>query len=148
VIDSAVGREWHVVIANGDLDPAGLGPLPSNVEIHAHVPQLAVLRKASAFVMHGGMGSISEAMYHRVPMVAVPLSANGRPYADRVAELGLGRELEPSEVTADSLWSAIEEVAVDPAVRERLEWMRGELDAAGGGPATADAIEKLLAERV
>ncbi len=146
VIDSAAGRDWHVLIANPELDPATLGPLPPNVEIHAHVPQLAVLRKASAFVTHGGMGSMAEALYHQVPMVAIPQTTSARPYTDRLVELGLGRQLDLREVTADSLWSAVEDVVADPAVRERLAWMRGEIDAAGGGAAAADAIEKLLAD--
>ncbi|WP_264022701.1 hypothetical protein [Mycolicibacterium pyrenivorans] len=35
---------------------------------------------------------------------------------------------------------------MDPKVRDRLAWMRGEIDAAGGSVAAADEVERVLAE--
>jgi UDP:flavonoid glycosyltransferase YjiC (YdhE family) len=63
------------VLAVGGVDPAALGPIPPNVEVHAHVPQLAVLRRARVFVTPAGMGSTMESLYFGVPMVAVPQMA-------------------------------------------------------------------------
>jgi MGT family glycosyltransferase len=76
------------VLAVGGVDPAALGPIPPNVEVHAHVPQLAVLRRARVFVTPAGMGSTMESLYFGVPMVAVPQMAEQRVNADRVAEAG------------------------------------------------------------
>ena len=67
------GLGWQVVLAIGrHVDPAQLGKLPSGVEVHAWVPQLAVLRYASLFVTHAGMGGCSEGLFEGVPMIAVP----------------------------------------------------------------------------
>lgn len=146
VAASAAGRPWHVVMAVGDLvDPAAFGDLPPNVEVHAEVAQLAVLSHAGAFVTHAGMGSTMEALSFRVPMVCVPQMAEQRANADRVAELGLGRTLDAA-AGADELWAAVDGVVGDPNVRDRLAWMRGEIDAAGGSVAAADEVERVLAE--
>ncbi|MDR7273773.1 macrolide family glycosyltransferase [Catenuloplanes atrovinosus] len=144
VLRSAETRPWHVVLAIGDVDPAALGPVPPTVEIHRHVPQLAVLRHARAFVTHAGMGSTMEALHFQVPMVAIPQMAEQRANADRIAELGLGTTLPPAQVTADTLWTAIDEVTTSHHIRTRLTWMRDELTTAGGTPAAADATERLL----
>ncbi|MBE2999294.1 glycosyl transferase [Nocardiopsis sp. HNM0947] len=144
VLDSAAGRPWHVVMAVGEAVPATLGEVPPNVEVHAQVPQLAVLRHAHVFVTHAGMGGTMEGLAHGVPLVALPQMAEQRANADRIAELGLGRHLDTEGLTADALWTAVEETAADPHVRERVAWMRGEIDAAGGAPAAADAVEGVL----
>ncbi|WP_433291698.1 macrolide family glycosyltransferase [Pseudonocardia sp. CA-142604] len=145
VAASAAGRRWHVVMAVGDLlDSASIGPLPPNVEVHAQVPQLAVLRHAGVFATHAGMGSTMEGLYFRVPLVALPQMAEQRANADRITELGLGRALDPDGLTAPTFWNAVDAVADDTAIRERLAWMRGEIDTAGGATAAADAIARLL----
>ncbi|MFG1942657.1 macrolide family glycosyltransferase [Nonomuraea sp. NPDC048826] len=144
ILKSAVDRPWRVVLASGQADPAALGPVPPNVEVHRQVPQLAVLRHARVFVTHAGMGGTMEGLHFGVPLVAVPQMAEQRANADRIAELGLGRALPPDEVTAETLWQAIDDVASDDRVRDRLAWMRGEIDAAGGVQAAADEVEKVL----
>ncbi|MEV4177981.1 hypothetical protein [Nonomuraea sp. NPDC049709] len=58
--------------------------------------------------------------------------------------LRLRRLLPPAGLTGAALWDAVEQVAADEGVRERLGWMRGELAAAGGARAAADEVEKVL----
>jgi len=145
VISSAADRPWHVVLAIGDqIDPDALGPIPDNVEVHERVPQLAVLHYAHAFVTHAGMGSTMEGIVHQVPMVAVPQMAEQRANADRIAELGLGGALGPEGLDAAALWSAVDAIADDVGVRERLAQMRAECLAAGGAPKAAEVIERVL----
>lgn len=144
VLRGARDRPWHVVLAVGEVDPATLGPIPPNVEVHRHAPQLAVLRHARAFVTHAGMGSTMESLHFGVPMVAVPQMAEQRANADRIDELGLGRALPGDGVTGEELWAAVEKVAADASVRERVGWMRAEIARAGGAPAAADVVEKVL----
>ncbi|TYB65463.1 glycosyl transferase [Nonomuraea sp. PA05] len=144
VIRGAEGLPWHVVLAVGGVDPESLGPIPPNVEVHGHVPQLAVLRHARVFVTHAGMGSTMESLHFGVPMVAVPQMAEQRANADRIAELGLGRALPPEGLTGERVWETAGQVAADEHVRERVRWMREEVAAAGGAPAAADEVEKVL----
>ena len=72
--------------------------------------------------------------------------AEQRANTDRIAELGLGRALDPGGLTAEAFWNAVDAVADDTAIRERLAWMRGEIEAAGGATTAADAIARLLSQ--
>jgi MGT family glycosyltransferase len=139
------GTGWQVVMAIGDqVDRAGLGPIPANFEVRPYFPQPAVLGRATAFLTHSGMNSTMESLVAEVPMVSVPQmgeqAANGR----RVEELGLGRRL-PEEPTADVLRETVDAVADDPSIRANLADMAKVIGEAGGAPAAADALERLLA---
>lgn len=145
VSDSARGRPWHVVMAVGEqVRPDDLGELPSNVEVHRRVPQVAVLEHAHAFVTHAGMGSTLEALALKVPTVAVAQMAEQRANADRIRDLGLGEALDPRALTPDALWSAIDRVAHDPQIARRLQDMSAEIEAAGGATAGADVVEAVI----
>lgn len=142
--DAFGGTDWQVVMAVGKhTDPAKIGPVPANVRLAAEVPQLAVLRHASAFVTHAGMGSTMEALYHRVPVVAVPQVSEQAVIAGRVQELGLGHDMGRGTPTAVELRDAVERVASDAAVRSRLAEMRATIDDAGGAKTGADVVERL-----
>ncbi|KWX56666.1 macrolide family glycosyltransferase [Mycobacterium sp. NAZ190054] len=139
---------WHVVLAIGNkVDPAVLGPVPSHVEVHAAVPQLEVLRHAQAFVSHAGMGSTMEALSFGVPIVAVPQMTEQQANADRIAELGLGVRLSPTEATSERLRTAVQEVTTSSRIAANLRGMQADIQAAGGARAAADVIEGLLTPR-
>lgn len=137
--------DWHVVINIGKhVDPASLGEPPSNVELHRWVPQLEILSHAKVFITHCGMGGTMEALYHGVPMVALPVLGEQAMNAMRLVDLGVGRHLERDEVTAADLRSAVLELADDPDVAARLAAIKAEIRAAGGTTAAADVIEAQL----
>ena len=101
-----------------------LGPVPGNVDVRSWFPQPAVLRHASAFVSHAGMGSTMEALYYGVPLVCVPQMLEQEVNAGRVAELGLGVRLDAARLTADDLRAAVDAVTGDAAVRAGLDRMQ------------------------
>ncbi|MEV7601869.1 macrolide family glycosyltransferase [Kitasatospora sp. NPDC089797] len=137
---------WHVVLQVGRAtDPAELGPIPANVEVHPWVPQLAVLRQADAFVTHAGMGGCSEGLYCGLPMVAVPQSADQFENADRLVELGVARRVDTDRATPEALRSAVLELTSDPAVAARLTTLQAEVRAGGSASRAADLIEAALA---
>ena len=136
---------WHVVLAVGErIDLSTLGPPPPNVEVAPVVPQLTVLARAAVLVSHAGMGGVMEALWAGVPHLAVPQTPEQDANATRLAELGLGERLPPGAVTAPVLREAVDRVARDADMAERIRQMRDELAAAGGAPRAADLIEDLL----
>lgn len=136
---------WHVVLQIGKYtDPAELGAVPSNVEVHSWVPQLAILEQADAFVTHAGMGGSSEGLFTGVPMIAVPQAADQFTNADRLVELGVARRVDTEEATAESLRTALLELAADPEVARRSAELRAAARAEGGTPRAAGLIEELL----
>jgi MGT family glycosyltransferase len=137
--------DWQVVIAIGRyVDPAAVGPVPSNVELHPWVPQFAVLGRASAFVTHAGMGGCSEGLYQGVPMVAVPQAVDQPGNAAMLESLGVGIAVPPETVTPEVLREAVLSLAGSADVAARCAALRDELRAAGGARAAADAIEAQL----
>ncbi|WP_306367204.1 macrolide family glycosyltransferase [Nocardiopsis sp. CC223A] len=131
----------HVVLQVGEyIDPADLGEVPANVEVHPWVPQLSVLRQADAFVTHAGMGGSSEGLYCGVPMIAVPQAVDQFDNADRLQELGVARRLDDKADDPLALRSALLELTSDPAVAARLAEISARLRNQGTAHA-ADLIE-------
>jgi MGT family glycosyltransferase len=136
---------WHVVLSLGGLVKADdLGPLPSNVETHSWLPQLAVLEHASAFVSHAGMGSTMESLSFGVPPVVVPRTGEQEVVAARLAELGLGRAISPDELTAPRLRGAVLDLAEDEETRRRVRELSDSIAARRGPVLAADTIEARL----
>ncbi|MEQ3551114.1 macrolide family glycosyltransferase [Pseudonocardia nematodicida] len=139
---------WQVVMSIGDrVDPAALGPLPGNVVAAPYVPQIAVLRRARAFVTHSGMGSTLEALLLGVPQVGVPQMVEQYVNAGRVDELGLGRRLDPATLDAPTLRAAVDAVAGDPAIRAAVEAFGARMREVDGPAVGADALERFTAQR-
>ncbi|MFI6980772.1 macrolide family glycosyltransferase [Embleya sp. NPDC050154] len=136
---------WHVVLQIGrHTDPADLGVLPANVELHSWVPQLAILRQADAFVTHAGMGGSGEGLITGVPMIAVPQGVDQFGNADRLVELGVARRLDTEDATPEALRGALLALTSDPEVAARSAGLRADALAEGGTRRAADLIEAEL----
>ncbi|MFG3439569.1 macrolide family glycosyltransferase [Nonomuraea sp. NPDC047897] len=137
---------WHVVLQIGrHTDPAVLGPIPANVEVHSWVPQLAILLQADAFVTHAGMGGSGEGLYAGVPMIAVPQGVDQFANADRLVELGVARRIDTADATAEALRGALLDLTGDPEVARRSAALSAEVRAEGGATRAADLVEESLA---
>jgi len=146
-IDALADTSYRVVAALGGLDAAELGPLPGNARAYTQLPLPVVLAAAEVFVGHGGMTSTMEALSYGVPIVALPQMPEQRLNAARLAELGLGRCLELDQQTGPALRAAVETLRHDAGVRDRLGWMRAELNRAPGAAGAAGVIETAIRER-
>ncbi|RJQ74664.1 glycosyl transferase [Pseudonocardiaceae bacterium YIM PH 21723] len=119
-VEAFADGAWQVAL-NGRVDRA-----PANFDVRDWFPQPAVLRRARAFVTHAGMNSTMEALFHGVPLVAVPQTPEQEINARRIEELGLGERL-----TGD-LRSTVERVAASEEIRRNLDRMRAAILAGGG----------------
>ncbi|GII93965.1 macrolide family glycosyltransferase [Sinosporangium siamense] len=136
---------WHVVLQIGKyVDPAELGEIPANVEVHPWVPQLAILEQADAFVTHAGMGGCGEGLFTGVPMIAVPQAAEQFDNADRLVALGVARRLDTEDATPEALRGALADLTTDPEVARRSAWLRAEAKSEGGTIRAADLVEHIL----
>jgi MGT family glycosyltransferase len=135
------GQDLHVVMSIGTtVTEASLGAPPPNVVMRPYVPQLDVLRRASAFVSHGGMNSVSESLLHGVPLVCVPQMGEQEVVARQVEALGAGLYLAKGEVTAHRLRESVRRVLDDERFRRQAAVVRQSFEVAGGPPCGADAI--------
>ena len=135
------GTGGQVVAALGGLDPASLGRLPPNVEVHSFLPLLQLLPHADVLVGHAGMRSTMEALSLGVPIAAMPQMPEQRVTARRLADLGLGLCLEPEEQTGEAVLAAVARLLADTAARSALAWMREEIEQAPGAVGAANVVE-------
>ncbi|MBV9315158.1 MAG: hypothetical protein JO100_15840 [Pseudonocardia sp.] len=144
--EAFAGRPWRVALAVGDaLDEREMTSFPDNFTVRRWVPYGAILPYASVFVSHAGMGGIMEAGRSATPLVLIPFQPDQRIIADRITELGLGRQLARTEVTPQSLRAVVEDVAADTGAAAGMAKLRADIQAAGGAVRAADVIEGRLA---
>lgn len=67
-----------------------------------------------AFVYHCGMNGVWEAVYHGVPVVAVPLFGDQYDNAERIVSRGMGVKVDIATLTSDQLADAIKTVVSNP----------------------------------
>jgi len=135
------GENLQVILSIGsNVGRESLGPAPANFIVQRHVPQLDVLRRAAAFVTHGGMNSVSESLQHGVPVVVVPQMSEQAMVGRRVEELGAGLYLAKEDVTAEKLRASVQRLLIEPRFRREAAVVRESFRTAGGGARAADAI--------
>jgi MGT family glycosyltransferase len=135
------GEDYQVILSSSmNVDLADLGPAPPNFIAQAHVPQIEVLRRATAFVSHGGMNSVNESLSHGVPMLVIPQMGEQMIIGRRVEELGAGLYIEKPEVTAEKLREGVRRLLADQRFREQAVRVRQSFQTAGGVARAADAI--------
>jgi MGT family glycosyltransferase len=141
VLDTFDRADEVVVIGAGKrLDLGKLGALPQTAIVRAHVPQLEVLRRASLFITHGGMNSVSAGCYHRVPMLVRAQGADNFVIAKRLKELGAARALGRGDLEPRRLRALAEAVVADEGIKRSLAELSDALRLAGGAKRAADIV--------
>ncbi len=139
-------QPWQVVITTGrPIEQLQLNTPPENVLIQSYVPQFDVLQRAALCIHHGGMATIMDCLSLGIPMIAIPQAANQRPNTRRIAEAGLGIQLEKEAVTVESLRNSVREIMSNSEYRVRAQNMQKDARSAGGFQAAANALQRFVA---
>ncbi|NRD66240.1 glycosyltransferase family 1 protein [Corallococcus exiguus] len=133
---------WQFVVATNQWTEEVPGGTPDNLVSVKHVPQLRMLRRATAMVTHGGFNSIKECIYFGVPMVVLPVQWDQPGMAARVAHHGLGVRTSIDTLTPDLLVQQLEEIIGGPSYRGALERMQDCFQAAEQDQALAESLEQ------
>ncbi|XP_023027173.2 UDP-glycosyltransferase UGT5 [Leptinotarsa decemlineata] len=96
---------------------------PSNVFLKKWLPQQDILAhpNVKAFITHGGYLSSSEAVYHGVPIIAIPIFGDQKANANLAEQLGYGRILPPSEISEERLTVLLDEIIRNAKYRENVQ---------------------------
>ncbi|MDY6947830.1 MAG: glycosyltransferase, partial [Pseudomonadota bacterium] len=122
IIAALAEIDCHCVLSISDQVPtAALGALPDNFEITRTASHLEILPRAALLICHAGMGSTLEAIYHGVPVLAVPASPYTEEVGYRAAQLGVGKLLPRDSLSVDSVRSSVQQMLLDPELSERTE---------------------------
>lgn len=65
-------------------------------------------------IYHGGINGVYEALYHKVPMVLLPIFADQPAMGARVTKKGMGVVLDRAKLTHETVKNVIEEVINNP----------------------------------
>ena len=76
----------------------------------AYLPQVSILRRASVLVTHAGNNSVTEALAHGVPMLALPFSTDQFDGAAAIEAAGLGLAADPNCVTPNEVAEAVRSI--------------------------------------
>ena len=136
-----------IVTVGRDQDPAQFGSQPPNVRIERYIPQTLLFPRCDVVLTHGGSGTVMAALAHGLPLVIVPLAADHPENAARCANLGVGRVLEPQDVTPETIRDAVRTVLGEQSYRCNARRLRGEMRALPGPERAVALLERLAATR-
>jgi UDP:flavonoid glycosyltransferase YjiC (YdhE family) len=114
--------------------------LPPDIVHVAYAPFGALLPKLSAFVHHGGIGSISQALRSGVPQLIRPVAYDQFDNAVRVVELGVARELLSKQYSARAVASALLHLTSDVNLHKRCKEITKRFAHGNSRQAACDAI--------
>jgi rhamnosyltransferase subunit B len=120
--------------------------LPDSVAHFAYVPLDHLLSRAAAFVHHGGVGSMSQAMFAGIPQVMMPLAHDQFDNAARVRKLGIGDAIPAPRFTGPRLVDALKRLLDSAPVAAKCRAVADRLSCRDGLRRSADAVEQRLAK--
>jgi rhamnosyltransferase subunit B len=120
--------------------------LPSSVLPVTYAPFSSLLKRASAFVHHGGIGTVSQAFAAGVPQLVVPMAHDQPDNADRLERLGAGLSLPSWFLSASRLARRLKRLQDDREIRDRCTDLATRLRASGGLPGVLEFIDQTISE--
>ncbi|WP_028668509.1 glycosyltransferase [Runella zeae] len=115
----------------------------------SRVPQLTVLAEADVFITHAGFGSIKEAIYYGVPMLAYPLDPhydqNGN--AVKIEYHGLGLRGAFAHERLGDLKKKLERLLEEKTFREKVRQFREVIDDGYKEEKIKETVQSLLVDK-
>lgn len=95
-------------------------PQVSNIKFSEWFPQQSILahNNTKLFITHGGLGSLTEAVFHGVPLIVMPVFGDQQKNAKLITTLNIGVQLDLNNLTETSVKWATNEVLNDPKFKE------------------------------
>lgn len=138
-IKALENTDYQVIMSVGNLVSIDdFGKLPENIEVYAHVDQIAVLKKADVFVSHCGMNSVNESLYFEVPLVMLPQTTEQSGVASRVSEVGAGIKVD--KLNGALILNVINEILKDDKYKKNAIKISEGFKRCSGAKGAADKI--------
>jgi hypothetical protein len=151
-------EDTHLVLAVGDkiysqfqvefgFDVNSINPKPiGNGKVHLFpwISQLDILKQADVVFMHGGLATIKESIWEKVPIVIVPHGKDQHDNAMRIQRNGLGLVADAANLAPENLRKLLTEAVTSPYIKRKLERMWGIFDEAETAKDSIGVIEGVL----
>jgi UDP:flavonoid glycosyltransferase YjiC (YdhE family) len=118
--------------------------LSRDVLVVDRAPHQLLFPRASAIVLHGGIGTTGQALRSGRPVLVVPHGHDQFDNAHRITKLGVARTLHPKRYRAPRVSRELARLLGDD-YRARAESVAAIARAEGGAAAAAEALERCLA---
>jgi UDP:flavonoid glycosyltransferase YjiC (YdhE family) len=131
----------HALVTLGPLKAEDFSP-PANVTFEGFVSHGAVLPHVEAMITQSGLGGVTKALIHGVPLVCIPLLGDQPDNAARVAAHGAGIALKGG-CSALEIRSALNRVLSEASFHEAAKALGAKLAAEKAEEKAADELESL-----
>lgn len=115
-----------------------------NLTIENYAEQHALLAQAEAFITHGGMNGVMEAILTETPMLVIPLTLEQQITANNIHRFQLGKVMPLKKLETTDLQHRVAELTGDAVVRENLKNWRAKIIDAGGARRAVELITHWL----
>ncbi|MGF9770525.1 macrolide family glycosyltransferase [Bacillus albus] len=144
-IDTFSDFDGIVVMAIGDRnDRSKIKKAPDNFIIASYVPQSEILSEADVFITHGGMNSVHDAIYFKVPFVIIPHDKDQPMIAQRLTELEAAHRLLKDNVNVRTLKEAVSDVLSNEKYKHGIRKLNDSFLECGGPKEAIAVITSLL----
>jgi len=143
VIEGLRDQPVSVVVTVGRRnDPSAMDPQPANVAVHQYIPQATLLPHCHAAVIHGGAGTMLDALAAGLPLLFLPQGADQHSNTDRVVAAGAAWKLLRNDVTATAVRESVAALLGEPGYLLAAERIGAEIAAM---PPPAQAMAAITA---
>lgn len=117
--------------------------LPPGVRAFPYVPFSKILRRCSALVYHGGVGTLAQEIKAGIPHLVVPNSHDQPDNGRRIQQLGLGHTIDPERYKAPRVAQVLGELLNSATIRQRCREYSAKIDSHAALQKACALIEKL-----
>jgi zeaxanthin glucosyltransferase len=133
-----------VLSVSDPLDSEQIGPLPSNIILVEHAPQLELLKRAAVCITHAGLNTVLESLAQGVPQVAIPVTVDQPGVAARIAEKKTGLFVPLKKLTVPHISLLLDQVLNEHTYRDNARYFQKVIAETDGLSVAADLIEESL----
>jgi MGT family glycosyltransferase len=144
IVGTLAGMPVRALVTLGPLNKEDFSA-PGNVVLETFVPHSAVLPHVEALITQCGLGGMTKALMHGVPLICIPLAGDQPDNAARVQFHGAGVRLSGS-ASVGQIRAALSRVLSEPAFREAARNLGASMGGAVAEEVAADELESLALE--
>jgi MGT family glycosyltransferase len=147
IAEACAGLDAQLVLALGRRGASLDGEVVGNPIVVDYAPQLALLRRATLAITHGGLNTTLESLREGVPLVALPITNDQPGVGARIRALGVGEFIRIRKLNAGKLRAAIARVLATSKYRERARSVAEKIRGGRDHRVAAELIERALTTR-
>jgi zeaxanthin glucosyltransferase len=133
-----------ISLGGGPLNHLTREALPGNPLILPYAPQTELLAEAALVITHAGLNTVLEALWHGLPMVAIPIADDQPGVATRLAWAGVAAVVRESKLSPVTLNQAVHHVLSDRRFTYCAERLQSKIQQLNSTAYAADIVERAL----